>query len=97
MMSTDERLAYMADQIARNFAVMGTDRAIAATADHIASFWDPRMKQRAFAMLDGDPPAGMTDLAARSLRALRDRGPPPPQTPATVFGDVGQTGRSDAG
>ena len=38
------RLAYMADQIARNFAVQGEEAAIAATAQHIRDFWDPRMK-----------------------------------------------------
>ena len=38
------RLAYMADQIARNFAVQGEEAAVAATAQHIRDFWDPRMK-----------------------------------------------------
>ena len=39
-----ERLAYMADQIARNFAAQGEEEAIKATAEHIHLFWDPRMK-----------------------------------------------------
>ena len=38
------RLAYMADQIARNFAVQGENEAVAATAEHIRLYWDPRMK-----------------------------------------------------
>ena len=97
MMSTDERLAYMADQIARNFAALGAERAIVATADHIASFWDPRMKQRAFALLDGGPPEWMSELARRSLTLLRDRGAPPSQTPATEFNGVHEAGHSDAG
>ena len=98
MMTTDARLAYMADQIARNFATLGPERAVAATADHIASFWDPRMKQRAFAMLDGERPAWMSDLAARSLTLLRDRGAPGSQTPATLFnGAADAAGHSDAG
>lgn len=37
------RLAYMANQIARNFAVQGEDVAAAATAEHIRNYWDPRM------------------------------------------------------
>ena len=37
------RLAYMANQIARNFAVQGEEAATAATAQHIRDFWDPRM------------------------------------------------------
>ena len=97
MMSTDQRLAYMADQIARNFATLGTQRAVAATADHIAKFWDPRMKQRAFALLDGKQPEWMSDMAAQSLRLLRDCGAPGPQTPATKFNPVAAVGRSDAG
>lgn len=39
-----ERLRYMANQIARNFAVQGDEAAIAATAQHIRDFWDPRMR-----------------------------------------------------
>lgn len=39
-----ERLRYMANQIARNFAAQGEDAAIAATAQHLRDFWDPRMK-----------------------------------------------------
>ncbi len=38
------RLAYMANQIARNLAALGEDAAVAAIAQHIADFWDPRMK-----------------------------------------------------
>jgi formate dehydrogenase subunit delta len=34
----------MANQIARNLAIQGEERAIALTADHIAKFWDPRMR-----------------------------------------------------
>ena len=37
------RLAQMADQIARNFAVQGEEAAIAATVRHIRDFWEPRM------------------------------------------------------
>lgn len=54
MMSPTERLVYMANQIARNFAVNGADSAAAATAEHIASFWDPRMKQQIFDHLARD-------------------------------------------
>ena len=44
-----ERLASMADQIARNFAVQGEDQAVAATAEHIRLYWDPRMKAQLLA------------------------------------------------
>jgi formate dehydrogenase subunit delta len=39
-----ERLRYMVNQIARNFAAHGDEAAIAATAQHLRDFWDPRMK-----------------------------------------------------
>ena len=42
----DERLVYMANQIARNFMVEGEAQAVAATAEHLKKFWDPRMKSR---------------------------------------------------
>ena len=54
MMSNLERLVYMANQIARNFEAIGHDAAAAATADHIASFWDPRMKQRLLLLVASD-------------------------------------------
>jgi formate dehydrogenase subunit delta len=42
----DERLVYMANQIARFFATQKHDEAVKGVADHIAKFWDPRMRQR---------------------------------------------------
>ena len=65
MMSPAERLVYMANQIARNFAAQGVDVAALAVADHIAAFWDPRMKAQIFAM---ESPA-LEPIAARSRRA----------------------------
>ena len=43
------RLHQMVDQIARNLEIRGHDLAVAATADHIATFWDPRMKATIYA------------------------------------------------
>jgi formate dehydrogenase subunit delta len=63
-----ERLVYMANQIARNFAVQGDDEAAAATADHIDKFWDPRMKAQ---LLDHGE-EGLCPIAARALSALRE-------------------------
>jgi formate dehydrogenase subunit delta len=39
-----KQLRAMANQIARNFAIQGDEAAIAATAEHLRLFWDPRMK-----------------------------------------------------
>lgn len=61
-----KRLRYMADQIARNFEALGEEKAIASTADHIANFWDPRMK----AQLLADDRSALTPLAARAVERL---------------------------
>ena len=83
MMSPAQRLVYMANQIARNLAVRGPDAATLAVADHIAAFWDPRMKAQIIAMEDGKQLAGLEPIAARAVALLRDRGARPPQTAAT--------------
>lgn len=57
------KLAMMADQIARNFAALGEDVAVAQTAEHIRLFWDPRMK----AAIRTADPALLSPLAARAV------------------------------
>src|SRR5690606_30311668 len=42
MSTTIFTLRRMANDIARNLAAMGHDKAVLATADHIDKFWDPR-------------------------------------------------------
>jgi len=61
-----ERLRYKADQIARNFAALGKEEAIAATADHIGMFWDSRMKAQILA----DDRAALSPLVAAALERL---------------------------
>jgi formate dehydrogenase subunit delta len=96
MMSNLERLVYMANQIARNFEAIGHDAAAAATADHIASFWDPRMKQQIFALIDGGD-ADLSATARTALLSLRYNGAPEPQTRATEFNAATEAGHADAG
>ncbi len=61
-----ERLSYMANQIARNFAAQGEEAAIAATAEHIRLFWDPRMRAQ---ILAGDRSA-LSSIAAEAVEKL---------------------------
>jgi formate dehydrogenase subunit delta len=96
MMSPAQRLVYMANQIARNFAAQGADVAALAVADHIAAFWDPRMKAQIFAM-QGAEGAGLEPIAARAVTLLRNRGALPPQSAATEFAPPQGAGGSDAG
>lgn len=60
------RLRYMADQIARNLAPQGEAAAIAATAQHIRDFWDPRMK----AAILADDPAALSPIARAAVERL---------------------------
>lgn len=65
-MRQHDPLVRMANQIAANFATMGEAEAAAATADHIAMFWDPRMKA---SLLDAPP--GLSPTAAEAVERLR--------------------------
>ncbi len=49
--STQNKLVYMANQIGAFFAAQGHDKAVAGIADHIAKFWEPRMRAQIFAHL----------------------------------------------
>ena len=90
-MTTLERLVYMANQIATNIASQTDDPAL-AVADHIAMFWDPRMKSMIFKHLD-EAETGLSPIAHAAVAHLRDQGAPPSQTRATEY----QAGHSDAG
>ena len=65
-MQRDEKLVMMANQIARNVAVQGEARAVAAAADHIRRFWDPRMRAAIVAHLA----AGGADLEPLARAAV---------------------------
>ena len=89
---TQARLCYMANQIARNFCALDHAAAATATADHIAQFWDPRMR----AQITRDD-AGLCDVARAAVTLLAEQGAPASQTRATEFNHVNETGHSDAG
>jgi formate dehydrogenase subunit delta len=62
-------LTLMVNQIARNFAVEGDERAAAATAEHISLFWEPRMKT---GLIEADP-KGLNAIAVMAIVKLRSR------------------------
>lgn len=65
-MNTVERLVHMVNQIATNLA---TDNdPVAATAEHILLFWDPRMKRL---ILEQDT-SGLSTVAAAAIDRLRE-------------------------
>jgi formate dehydrogenase subunit delta len=63
------RLIYMANQIGRNLATEHDPAT--AVADHIARFWDPRMRAMIVDHLDGGG-AGLDPLSIAALRRLRE-------------------------
>jgi formate dehydrogenase subunit delta len=65
----DQRLVYMANQITRFFASQKHDQAVAGIAEHIAKFWDPRMRQkiRAHVAAGGE---GLEPLAREAIATL---------------------------
>jgi formate dehydrogenase subunit delta len=65
-MNTVERLILMANQIATNLAT--DDAPVAAVADHIQQFWDPRMKRLIF--VHGTD--GLSPVAAAAIGRLAD-------------------------
>ncbi|HKX22857.1 MAG TPA: formate dehydrogenase subunit delta [Rhizorhapis sp.] len=72
-MNSLEKLIYMANQIARNFAALGDANATAAVAAHIHDFWDPRMKSMIFShVIAGGEGLDSVALAALSQLAKDD-------------------------
>lgn len=65
-MNSTERLVHMANQIATNLAT--EDAPVAAVAEHIQLFWDPRMKQMVFA----HGTDGLSPVAAAAISLLAD-------------------------
>jgi formate dehydrogenase subunit delta len=61
-----DKLVYMANQIGKFFAHQGEDKAVAAIADHLEKFWDPRMRSAILSYVA----AGGTGLAPRVLCAV---------------------------
>ncbi len=67
--SSDDRLVTMANQIARFFAAQKREAAVEGTRNHIAKFWDPRMRER-IRMHLADGGAGLDPIAKDAVGAL---------------------------
>jgi formate dehydrogenase subunit delta len=75
-MTPDEKLIYMANQIAGFFAAQGEEHAVKSVADHIQKFWDPHMRRKIMALASGDAKE-MNDTVRKALPLLRDSSPAP--------------------
>lgn len=69
MSGTRQSVIRMANDIARNFAALGEEQAVAETANHIRLFWDPRMKAMALAALP-ELDCGLSAIARAALSRL---------------------------
>ena len=69
-MSPDNKLVYMANQISKFFAHQGEDKAVAATADHIMKFWDPRMRAAIIAHVAAGGQSALEPVARKAVLKL---------------------------
>jgi formate dehydrogenase subunit delta len=69
--STDDKLVYMANQIGAFFKSQGAEAAPAKIAEHIAKFWDPRMRKAIIAYIDAGGGAGLDPAARQAVETLR--------------------------
>lgn len=69
LMSTQERLIYMANQIARNLAAEGPERAATMTAEHIRHYWDPAMRSQIVTLRE-DRPGTFSPIAAAAVARI---------------------------
>jgi formate dehydrogenase subunit delta len=67
-------LVTMANQIADFFRSSNPDRAeaVAATAQHLRGFWDPRMRREIIAHLANEGGADLDEIARDAVRRLED-------------------------
>ncbi|MEO8836297.1 MAG: formate dehydrogenase subunit delta [Caldimonas sp.] len=66
-------LADMANRIGQFFSAFPDhDEAVEGVAEHIARFWEPRMRRQIFAMLDSGAADELLPLVAEALRDHRE-------------------------
>ncbi|MDQ0998290.1 formate dehydrogenase subunit delta [Phyllobacterium ifriqiyense] len=71
--TTAEKLVYMANQIATFFHSQPMDEAAAGVAEHINHFWEPRMRQQLFDILE-QPDNGLDPLVLEAAKQIRKPG-----------------------
>jgi formate dehydrogenase subunit delta len=66
---SNDRLIYMANQIAANFVSLPEKEAAAAVAEHIRMFWSPRMRAQLCTVATGAE-SGANPIVVAALRSL---------------------------
>jgi formate dehydrogenase subunit delta len=70
IVSSPDKLVYMANQIGKFFQNQGHDKAVPGIAEHIKKFWDPRMRRMIFAHLDAGG-AGLDPFVRDAIDSLK--------------------------
>jgi formate dehydrogenase subunit delta len=65
-----EKLAYMANQIARFMESKPHAEGVAGVASHINDFWEPRMRRQLFEIIDAGG-TGLRPLVLEAATAIR--------------------------
>lgn len=81
-----DKLVYMANQIAAFFLTQARDEAARNVAEHINSFWEPRMRRQLLAIADG-PDSGLDPLVAEAVAFIRR----PRENDSPIEGAAGST------
>jgi formate dehydrogenase subunit delta len=71
-----DKFIYMANQITKFFANKDEETAVAAIADHIVKFWDPRMRATIIAHVAAGGESALLPRARKAVLRL-------PKTPAS--------------
>ena len=74
-----EQMIHMANQIAQFFSTYQREEAIAAITDHLAKYWERRMRQQIIAYV-AEGGQGLHDLALEAVKRL----PPVPAAKAAA-------------
>jgi formate dehydrogenase subunit delta len=85
-MSSTQHLVHMANDIGDFFRAQPRQDAIAGIANHIRSFWSPKMREKLIADLDAAG-AELDELPLEALRSLREHPMDKPNQPPG--GDAG--------
>ena len=85
-MSSTQHLVDMANDIGNFFRAQPRQEAISGIANHIRSFWSPKMREKLMAELDAGG-VGLDELPREALRALREHPADKPDHPPG--GDAG--------
>jgi len=81
--STNDKLVYMANQIAGFFATQPEGGAAQGVASHINKFWEPRMRRQLFEILEQDE-NGLSPLVLRAVSLIKRPLSETPSTETTV-------------